>query len=101
MSTETGQSALHPLHARHRSRASFCGLAPPVAADHLAAHELEEEVRAAARRVLLLPRGHEARAHGAAGRAPAFPHAEAALGGRRKLPPSSAKLKYVGSARGL
>ena len=53
-------------------------LALPAAADDLAPQHLEEQARAAARRVLLLAGRAEARAHRAAVVAPALAHADAA-----------------------
>ena len=66
MSTLTGQSLLQPLHARHRSSASFTCSSLPAAGERIALEHLEQQARAAARRVLLLARDPVARAHRAA-----------------------------------
>ena len=62
------------------------GVAPPAVAERVPLHHLEEEARAAARRVLLLARHHEARAHRARVEPPAFADADAANRRVREAP---------------
>ena len=101
MSTETGQSALHPLHARHRSRASFtAGSRHP--SRPITSPRTSSKRRCARPRVVCfssrvaMKLGHmvppDVRRH--------FPMPKQRSVAAAKLP-SSAKLKYVGSARGL
>src|SRR5688572_9217723 len=61
-------------------------LALPAARDRLAAQHLEEEMGAAARRVLLVPRHHVARTHRPFTGLPALADADAAQRGSRDAP---------------
>ena len=65
MSTLSGHSLLHALHIRQRSRISCSRSSPSAARGSGSAERLDQRVGAAARRVLLLARGHVRRAHDA------------------------------------
>ena len=65
MSTLTGHSLLQALQERHRSRASRTASLCQSGVEDPALHQLPEQVRAAARGVLLLPRRHVTGTHGA------------------------------------
>ena len=64
MSTLTGHSLLQALQERHRSSDSFTASLRQPPLEHLALHQLPQQVRAATGRVQLFPGSHEARAHG-------------------------------------
>ena len=86
MSTPTGQSLLHPLHARQRSSARRTSSLFHPPRDRLAGEHLEEQARPAARRVLLLAGRHVAGAHRPARRPPALADADAAKQRAREVP---------------
>ena len=88
MSTPVGHSDLQLLQERHRSSASFTASLLKPSVMHLALQHLEQQPRAAARRVLLVAGRHVGRAHRPAVGLAALPHADAAHAPRRRRLPS-------------
>ena len=108
-STPTGHSVLHARHSRHRSSTSRTPSSPRPASPSSAGHRQPQRVRAPARRVRLLARRHERRAHRPVQRLAARAEAAAHLDrpGEAAVAPSSRRtstgcgVRYAGPYRRL